>query len=80
MITFLLLSYPTTIPIITILRWPLMRIYMSVDVDLILVCFKKIKKPSKCQFQSFMLWGKWHSLEIDIRQPRVVRNLIKMER
>ena len=37
MITFLLLSSPTIIATIPSFRWPLMRLYIGVDVDLLLV-------------------------------------------
>ena len=40
MIIFLLLSLPTIITTIPAFRWPLIRLYMGVDVDLLLVGFK----------------------------------------
>ena len=40
MTTFLLLSLPTVILTIPAFRWPLMRLYMGVGVDLLLVGLK----------------------------------------
>ena len=40
MITFLLSSLPRTIATSPAFRWPLMRLYMSVDVDLLFVDMK----------------------------------------
>ena len=41
---FLLLSSPTTITTIPAFRWPLMRLYMGVDVDIMLVSLKQVKQ------------------------------------